>query len=85
LISPEHLQWSKPTAVRVLLQTEAATLVRFGRLAGSWIKSAPDARGAPVRGGAVGHAPGDTADPFYDPHVFDGRVGVDARVLLTST
>src|SRR6267378_439713 len=58
---------------------------RFGHLQGLVIKSAPGrAEVLPYVVGRSAHAPGDAADPFYDPHVFDGRVGVDARVLLTS-
>jgi len=58
---------------------------RFGHLQGLVIKSAPGrAEVLPYVVGRSANAPGDTADPFYDPHVFDGRVGVDARVLLTS-
>jgi hypothetical protein len=34
--------------------------------------------------GRSANAPGDAADPFYDPHALDGRVGADAQVLLTS-
>ena len=34
--------------------------------------------------GRSSNIPGDTKDPFYDPHAIDGRLGADARVLLTS-
>jgi hypothetical protein len=35
-------------------------------------------------GRSVNELPGDTANPFNDPHRMDGRVGLDAKVLVTS-
>jgi hypothetical protein len=58
---------------------------RFGHLHGLVITSAPGrAELLPYVVGRSSNVPGDVADPFYDPHAFDGRVGLDARVLLTS-
>jgi hypothetical protein len=58
---------------------------RFGHLHGLVITSAPGrAELLPYVVGRSSNIPGNTADPFYDPHALDGRVGVDARVLLTS-
>src|SRR6266702_288420 len=58
---------------------------RFGHLQGLVIKSAPGrAEVLPYVVGRSANVPGNTADPFYDPHAYDGRVGVDTRVLLTS-
>ena len=58
---------------------------RFGHLHGLVITSAPGrAEVLPYVVGRSSNVPGDPNDPFYDPHAFDGRVGADARVLLTS-
>ncbi len=58
---------------------------RFGHLHGLVITSAPGrAELLPYVVGRSSNIPGDTKDPFYDPHALDGRVGADARVLLTS-
>jgi len=58
---------------------------RFGHLQGLVITSAPGrAEVLPYVVGRSANVPGNAADPFYDPHALDGRVGVDARVLLTS-
>jgi uncharacterized protein DUF5916/cellulose/xylan binding protein with CBM9 domain len=58
---------------------------RFGHLRGLTIHSAPGkAEILPYMVGRSSNVPGDATDPFYDPHAMDGRVGADARVLLTS-
>jgi hypothetical protein len=58
---------------------------RFGHLRGLTIHSAPGkAEILPYVVGRSSNVPGDATDPFYDPHAMDGRVGADARVLLTS-
>ncbi|PYP37968.1 MAG: hypothetical protein DMD48_10415 [Gemmatimonadetes bacterium] len=58
---------------------------RFGHLHGLIITSAPGrAELLPYVVGRSSNIPGDTKDPFYDPHALDGRLGADARVLLTS-
>ncbi|HZE94912.1 MAG TPA: carbohydrate binding family 9 domain-containing protein [Gemmatimonadales bacterium] len=58
---------------------------RFGHLHGLVITSAPGrAELLPYIVGRNANIPGDSKDPFYDPHAFDGRTGIDARVLLTS-
>jgi len=59
---------------------------RFGHLTGLSIGAAP-ARGEilPYLVGRSTNSPaGDAADPFNDPHRMDGRVGVDAKMLVTS-
>lgn len=66
--------------------TESGGPPRFGHLGGLVIRSAPG-RGevVPYVVGRSAHAPsGDALDPFNDPNSMDGRVGADARVLLTS-
>ena len=58
---------------------------KFGHLSGLLITSAPGrAELLPYVVGRSSNVPGATADPFYHPHATDGRVGLDARVLLTS-
>src|SRR2546425_7132857 len=58
---------------------------KFGHLRGLL---PPPARGRagllPYLVGRSSTVPGNTANPFYDPHALDGRLGMDARVLLTS-
>lgn len=65
--------------------TESGGPPRFGHLEGLVITRAPG-RGEilPYTVGRSANVPGNAADPFYDPHALDGRVGADARVLLTS-
>jgi len=58
---------------------------KFGHLHGLVITTAPErAELLPYVVGRSSNVPGNSADPFYDPHALDGRVGIDARVLLTS-
>ena len=58
---------------------------KFGHLTGLVITSAPGrAEVLPYIVGRSTNVPGTPGDPFYDPHAMDGRVGADARVLLTS-
>ncbi|MGH2668353.1 MAG: DUF5916 domain-containing protein, partial [bacterium] len=59
---------------------------RFGHLQGLVIGRAPGrAEILPYVVGRSANIPvGDPSDPFADPHAWDGRVGADARVLLTS-
>ncbi len=58
---------------------------KFGHLAGLVITSAPGrAELLPYVVGRSTNVPGSPGDPFYNPHAADGRVGIDARVLLTS-
>ncbi|OLB51749.1 MAG: hypothetical protein AUI08_02275 [Gemmatimonadetes bacterium 13_2_20CM_2_65_7] len=58
---------------------------KFGHLHGLVITTAPErAELLPYVVGRSSNVPGNTANPFYDPHALDGRVGMDARVLLTS-
>src|SRR6266850_1337089 len=65
--------------------TETGGPPRFGHLGGLVITRAPGkAEILPYMVGRSSNVPGDPADPFYDPHALDGRVGADARVLLTS-
>ena len=65
--------------------TETGGPPRFGHLEGLVIKDAPGrAEILPYTVGRSSNVPGNGADPFYEPHALDGRVGVDARVLLTS-
>jgi hypothetical protein len=65
--------------------TETGGPPRFGHLEGLVIQRAPGrAEILPYMVGRSANAPGDAADPFYDPHALDGRVGADAQVLLTS-
>ncbi len=57
----------------------------FGHLTGLVIRKAPGrAEVMPYVLGQTTRAPGDAADPFYDPHAVDGRVGGDATVRVTS-
>jgi hypothetical protein len=65
--------------------TETGGPPRFGHLEGLVITRAPGkAEIVPYVVGRSANVPGDPADPFFDPHALDGRVGADARVLLTS-
>jgi hypothetical protein len=60
---------------------------KFGHLSGLVITSAPGrAELLPYVVGRSTNIPpaGSAGDPFYQAHAMDGRVGVDARVLLTS-
>lgn len=58
---------------------------KFGHLRGLVITSAPErAELLPYVVGRSSNVPGVAADPFYSPHTMDGRLGMDARVLLTS-
>ena len=64
---------------------EAGGPPRFGHLQGLVIRQAPG-RGEvlPYVLGQAANAPGDAADPFYDPNAIDGRVGGDATLRVTS-
>jgi hypothetical protein len=65
--------------------TETGGPPRFGHLEGLVITRAPGkAEILPYMVGRSANVPGDPADPFFDPHALDGRMGADARVLLTS-
>jgi hypothetical protein len=65
--------------------TETGGPARFGHLEGLVITRAPGrAEILPYTVGRSSNVPGNAADPFYDPHALDGRMGADARVLLTS-
>ncbi len=66
--------------------TETGGPSRFGHLEGLVIERAPGrAEFLPYAVGRSASIPvRDAADPFQDPHVWDGRVGADARILLTS-
>jgi uncharacterized protein DUF5916/cellulose/xylan binding protein with CBM9 domain len=65
--------------------TETGGPPRFGHLAGLLIGRAPGrAEILPYVVGRSANIPVDPSDPFADPHALDGRVGADARVLLTS-
>ncbi len=58
---------------------------RFGHLHGLVIHQAPGrAELLPYVVGRSANVPGDPADPFYDPHAMDGRVGADAMLRVTS-
>jgi len=58
---------------------------RFGHLHGLVIHQAPGrAELLPYVVGRSSNVPGDPADPFYDPHAMDGRVGADAMLRVTS-
>ena len=58
---------------------------RFGHLHGLVIHQAPGrAELLPYVVGRSSSVPGDPADPFYDPHAMDGRVGADAMLRVTS-
>ena len=66
--------------------TESGGPPRFGHLTGLVISRAPGrAEILPYTVGRSANVPvSDSADPFQDPHAIDGRIGADARVLLTS-
>jgi hypothetical protein len=58
---------------------------RFGHLSGLVIHQAPGrAEVLPYVVARSANVPGDPADPFYDPHAMDGRVGADAMLRVTS-
>jgi hypothetical protein len=58
---------------------------RFGHLTGLVIRDTPSkGEVRPYVVARSANSPGDELDPFYDPHVLDGRVGADATVLVTS-
>src|SRR6266513_1699902 len=58
---------------------------RFGHLHGVVIRHAPGrAEVLPYLVGRSSNVPGDQADPFFDPHALDGRVGGDAMLRVTS-
>ena len=65
--------------------TESGGPPRFGHLTGLTIHGAPGkAEVLPYVVGRSSNVPADASNPFDDPHFMDGRIGVDARVLLTS-
>jgi hypothetical protein len=66
--------------------TESGGPARFGHLTGLTIAGAPErAEILPYVVGRSASTPvTDPRDPFQKDHVWDGRVGADARVLLTS-
>jgi hypothetical protein len=58
---------------------------RFGHLEGLVITRPPGrAEVLPYVVGRSANIPGDEADPFFDPHALDGRVGADATLRVTS-
>jgi hypothetical protein len=58
---------------------------RFGHLHGLVIRHAPGrAEVMPYVVGRSSNIPGNTSDPFFDPHALDGRVGGDAMYRVTS-
>ncbi len=64
---------------------EAGGPPRFGHLSGLVIHEAPGrAELLPYVVGRSSNVPGDPADPFFDPHAIDGRVGADAMLRVTS-
>lgn len=67
-------------------RTETGGPSRFGHLTGLRITRAPGrAELLPYVVGRSAHVPvSDPDDPFQQAHSWDGRVGLDARVLLTS-
>jgi len=67
-------------------RTETGGPSRFGHLTGLEIQASPQrAEILPYVVGRSHNAPvADTANPFTSPHGLDGRLGADARVLLTS-
>ena len=67
-------------------RTETGGPPRFGHLAGLTITRAPGrAELLPYMVGRSSNVPlNDPSDPFQDPHAWDARGGMDARVLLTS-
>jgi len=66
--------------------TEPGGPPRFGHLTGLVVTGAPGrAELLPYVVGRSANVPvNDSSDPFQQPHVWDGRVGLDARVLITS-
>jgi hypothetical protein len=59
---------------------------RFGHLTGLVIVR-PPGRGEVmpyVVGRSANPPPGDAADPYFDPHALDGRIGADATLRVTS-
>ncbi len=67
------------------LRNETGGPSRFGHLTGLVIRH-PPGRGEvrPYVVGRSSNVPGNTADPFFDPHALDGRVGADATLRVTS-
>ena len=67
-------------------RNEVGGAPRFGHLTGLEITRPPQrAEILPyVVGRSNNQPPGDPRDPFADPHSMDGRIGADAKVLLTS-
>ncbi len=67
-------------------RTDAGGPSQFGHLSGLVIQGAPGrAEILPYLVGRSNNVPvSDPSNPFQDPHVLDERVGVDARVLVTS-
>src|SRR6266576_3128143 len=58
---------------------------RFGHLRGLVIRHAPGrAEVMPYVVGRSSNVPGNQADPFFNPHALDGRVGGDAMLRVTS-
>jgi hypothetical protein len=58
---------------------------RFGHLTGLVIRDTPSkGEVLPYVVARSANSPGDALDPFYDPHILDGRVGADATILVTS-
>ncbi len=84
--------WRQETRLNELSQwsfwglTESGGPSRFGHLQGLVIRRAPGrAELLPYVVGRSAHVPvSDPTDPFQEAHAWDGRVGADARVLLTS-
>jgi len=66
-------------------QQETGGPPRFGHLHGLVIRHAPGrAELMPYVVGRSANVPGNAADPFFDPHALDGRVGGDAMLRVTS-
>jgi hypothetical protein len=67
-------------------RNEVGGPTRFGHLTGLEITRPPQrAEILPyVVGRSTNEPPGDPRNPFADPHTVDGRVGADAKALLTS-
>jgi hypothetical protein len=67
-------------------RNEVGGAPRFGHLTSLEITRPPQrAEILPyVVGRSTNEPPGDPHDPFADPHRLDGRIGADAKVLLTS-
>jgi len=84
--------WRQETRLNELSQwafwglTESGGAPRFGHLQGLVIRRAPGrAELLPYVVGRSANIPvSDPTDPFQKAHAWDGRVGADARVLLTS-